>query len=475
MTPLPQHLHDSIRINWHLTSWCNYGCQYCPVMVFHQRSRSREPQAHAFDHRPVGDWLKAFRKFPYSSLHLKISGGEPFMDRKNLRDLLVGLVDMPHIRVGIDTNGSWNPQFFREVDTSRVWLNVSWHPTEITFDTFLSNLLAIRDAGFPVTMVNYVLAPENEEQFAVARQLLEQEGFFVNVSTLISTGVYLARTDRTERELDTIERHNMPLDNYFKVLKPPTKGRPCFYPAMSYYVMYDGSIRVACLDGTARNLFTDGIPELPRAAVPCEYDRCVGCVDMYRALADEPRLEQPLELYTLETYVRDARAFRRKQAWNQRMDRVPVIGPLLRHDLDTGAFRRALAMKREPAPIIPLPLVKAPLPDVDVFGGSDQRALTARSGDRISITGWVASRSESVPISELHFDVGAERIGTVRDFSYRPDVATAYGRPDLAKCGWHTMLFLPKLAHGEYDLVPRGVDRDGHSGELPAIRVHVVD
>jgi len=30
-------LQDSLRINWHLILWCNYSCQHCPVLVFHQR------------------------------------------------------------------------------------------------------------------------------------------------------------------------------------------------------------------------------------------------------------------------------------------------------------------------------------------------------------------------------------------------------------------------------------------------------
>jgi hypothetical protein len=58
-----------------------------------------------------------------------------------------------------------------------------------------------------------------------------------------SAGLYWARTERTDRELDLIERYNTPSDNYFKLAKPPTKGRLCFYLTMTYYLMYDGAIQ----------------------------------------------------------------------------------------------------------------------------------------------------------------------------------------------------------------------------------------
>lgn len=475
MIPLPQHLQGTIRINWHMTCWCNYSCQYCPVMVFQQRSRNRDTQPHAFDYKPVKEWLAAFRKLEYPEIHLKISGGEPFMDRQNLRDLLIGLSEMKHIRVGIDTNGYWNPDFFRGVDKSNLWLNVGCHPSQVSIDDFFRNLLAIRDAGFHIAMINYVLAPENLEQFEAARSRFENEGFFVNVSTLIPTGIYMARTDRTERELDIIEKYNTPLDNYFKAIKPPTKGRPCFFPSMSYYLNWAGNVRVACLDGTARNLFTDGFPPLPREAVPCEYEQCVGCIEMYRALADEPRIKNPLQLFTQEHYAAEVKEFRRQRAWNKKLDRLPFVGRFLRHDLDTGEFRRALATQTVRPTLIPLLAPLAPLPEASVFGASDQKEVNARSRDRISISGWAASRSTGAPIEEVYFEVANQRIGTIRNFSHRPDVAIAFGRPELTQSGWNAMLFLPRLPEGEHQLVPRGVDREGNAADLPPIRLHIVN
>jgi organic radical activating enzyme len=426
-------------------------------MVFHQRSKSRQTQPHSFDYQPVDRWLEALRQFDYDDIHLKISGGEPFLDRKNLRDLMIGLSEMKHIRVGIDTNGYWDPEYFRDVDKSTFWLNVAFHPSQLDFKTFFPNLLAIRDSGFHIPIINFVLAPENIDQFDMVYSALEKEKFFVNISTLIPTGIYLSRTERTERELNIIEKYNTPLDNYFKVIKPETKGRPCFYPAMTYYLMYDGSIRVACIDGTARNLFTEGPPPIPRQAVACEYQQCVACADMYRALVDEPKLTRPLKLYTLEDFADEVQEYRREGS------------------IDAAWFRSQIkpAPEQDLTPLIPL-TPHVPVPDSPVFGYSDHSFFEVRDRDRISISGWAASQKHGA-VKEVRIRIAGEEIGIVKDFFSRPEIAISYGRADLANCGWRTMLFLPHLRHGEHQLIPTVIDADGTQADLPAITVKVVD
>ncbi len=311
MPLLPAHLQDVIRINWHVSSWCNYSCEYCPVVVFRQRSKTGQAQPHAFDYQPVAEWLRIIQQLALNETHLNISGGEPFLDRTNFHALLAGLLALPQIRVAVATNGYWDPAFYKDIDKSRISVMIAYHPREIAFEKFLDNLRRIRDAAFKISMVNFVLAPENMDHFDAAFEALEAEGFFVNVSSMMSAGRYWARTERTERELDLIERYNTPSDNYFKLVKPETKGQLCFYPAMTYYLMYDGLIQVACQDGTIRNVFKDGIPPIPREAVACEYDRCVGCSDMYRGLVDHPMVRSPLQFFGTEDYVEEVRRYRR--------------------------------------------------------------------------------------------------------------------------------------------------------------------
>lgn len=71
---------------------------------------------------------------------------------------------------------------------------------------------------------------------------------------------------------------------------------------MTYYIWYDGMIRIGCMDHY-QNLFTDGISTLARTAVPCPQQQCEGCTDMYHALVDEPRYQNPVELFTPEDYA----------------------------------------------------------------------------------------------------------------------------------------------------------------------------
>ena len=311
--PLPDRLHHAARIAWHITNWCNYGCMYCTAVVYHKRSRNGPPQDHAFDHQPVSRWLEAFAGFPQQELLLKITGGEPFLDREQFRELLRGILAMPRYSVQIDTNGSWDPAFFREVDKSRLSLNVAFHPRETSFPSFFRRLQAMRHEGFAVEMVNVVLAPENLESLEVHLDELQREGFFVNLSPMTAAGAYRGRRRRTRREMDLIERYNVPLDVKYKAYRVVTRGRPCWHPSISYYLLWDGRIQPQCLD-PYRNLFTDGVPPLPREAVPCAFDECIGCTEMYRALADEPLVTQPLSLYYRREYVAEVEEYRRRSS-----------------------------------------------------------------------------------------------------------------------------------------------------------------
>jgi hypothetical protein len=362
------------------------------------------------------------------------------------------------------------------VDKTRIWVNIAFHPTQTTFEEFYPRLLKIRDSGFRIPIVNFVLAPENLDDFEQVYSTLEKDGFFVNISTMIPTGVYLSRTERTERELDIVEKYNTPLDNYFKLVRPDTKDRPCFYPAMTYYIMFDGSIRVACMDSTARDLIKDGPPPLPRQAVPCEYQQCIGCSDMYRALEDEPRLTRPLELFTLEHYAEEVQTFRSQRERKERLNRFPLgLGKLLGAGKPFPSYRNQIRPSEEPdvQSLITPDSIRMPLPSSPVFGHNDHPVIQARSRDRISISGWAASQNS--PVEEVRLWVNEKEIGVIRDFFYRPDVVLTYGREELAKTGWRTMVFLPALPHGEHTLTPKAINRNGDCVDLPQTTLHILD
>ncbi|MCS7025143.1 MAG: hypothetical protein NZV14_10100 [Bryobacteraceae bacterium] len=470
--PLPARLLDSVRIAWHITSWCNYSCDYCPVLVFHKRTRSGTPQDHAFDHYPVERWIEAFAAFPQKDILLKITGGEPFLDRENFRKLLLGVLAMPRYSIQIDTNGSWDPAYFADVDKSRLSLNIAFHPKEVDFATFFRRVRSIRKHGFHVEMLNFVLAPENLDVFEKHLEEVERDGFFVNLSPMNPTGVYLGRTVRSDREMDLIERYNVPIDVKYKVIRPKTRGRLCWHPALSYYVLYDGQIQVYCV-GAFQNLFTEGPPPLPREAVACTLDECIGCTEMYRALVDEPLVTRPLSLYHRGEYVREVKAFRRKAALQRLAARIPFGDKL---------FGRPISLRSElPRPprkpdLLPLESIKPALPADPVFGAVDGGpVLRARSRDRLYLSGWAASSRYGAPIEEVKLSLAGSEVGSVRYFYARSDIAAKYQRQELEQSGWRTMVWLPALSKGCYELSVEGVAPDGAAATLGRLMLEIID
>jgi MoaA/NifB/PqqE/SkfB family radical SAM enzyme len=462
MPALPEHLTNALRIAWHISSWCNYSCHYCGVLVFHKRARNGEAQAHAFDYQPVHRWLDVFRAFPQQSIFLKITGGEPFLDRANFRELLAGLMAMDRYTLRIDTNGSWDPDFFRDLDKRRIQLNVSYHPGEIDFDPFLRRILAIREAGFAVTMVNFVLAPENLDAGERILARLEKEGFFVNLSAMIPTGAYTSRKTRTSREMELIESYNTPIDVHYRMVNPATKGRLCYHPAFSYYMLWDGSIKVYC-GGTLQNVFTDGAPALPREAVPCPYEHCESCVEMYRALTDEPLVTRPVSLYTLDEYVEEVETYRAKRRWKN-------AARNLRHRLER-LWGNGASSPEVPAAALLKTIQPAPSSNgngAEVMGAIDGGAIRARSRDRLLLSGWAATR-EQTGVASIELRVAEHPIGVVRHFCGRPD------RPDVPECGWQTMAYLPALRQGRYQLVARAIAPGGSAVDLPPVELEIVE
>ena len=327
-------------------------------------------------------------------------------------------------------------------------------------------------------MVNFVLAPENLDTFEEAFSRIENEGFFVNVSTMNPTGTYLSRTARDDRELRLIERYNTPIDIKYKILKPATKGRSCFYPALSYYMMYDGRVQVSCT-GSFQNAFTDGMPELRREAVACPLDRCLGCTDMYRGIEDEELVTSPLKLYTLEDYASEVQSYRDEQRWKNRVRDLPGgLGRLFGAKPTEEALRPLHSAEEEPAQVELSPAAppRSQQPPGPLFGAVDgSLSIEARSRDRITLSGWAASAEPETPVEEVKLLLGDQQIGAVRDFYYRPGIANTYGRADLMQCGWRTMAYLPSLAEGEYKLIPHVIAADGSSSPLATVQVRITE
>jgi organic radical activating enzyme len=477
---LPAHLLNGVKISWHLSSWCNYSCPYCPVLVFHKRSARQARQRHAFDYYPVEQWVETLVALPYQRVIIGLNGGEPMLDRQNVHILLDRLTATGRFEISIETNGSWDPQYYQDLASRSIFLNVAFHPLDVDFETFFKRVSRIRDAGFFVVMVNLVLDPQNLPVIEKAVGRLEQAGFFVNLSAMQPSGIYSGRTERTRRELELIEAYNTPLDIKYKVLRPPSRGALCFYPALTYYLQYDGLIRVFCSNDPGQNLFTGGLPPLPREAVPCPYDHCVACNDMHRSLAHEPLQTTPLTFFTHREYVEEVKAYRRKQRRTRVLRALPLgIGRLFdsRHSsraLFEQAAREAAADGAAVA--IPLTQIAGAPAEEPILGSVDESAgvIEAFSRDRIALSGWAAAAQRG-PVRQIRIFLDTRELGTLEHFEPRPEIAASYGRPEWARSGWRTMVYLPALDPGEYQLRVQAVDSGGNTASLTAPRVRIVE
>ncbi len=444
-------------------------------MVFLRRSKEGAPQAHAFDHYPVESWLKVFQELPQREIHLKITGGEPFLDRGNILGFLNSLTQDERFHIRIDTNGTWDPQFFQSVRKDRISLNVSYHPgEESSIESYLQRIGRIRDAGFHVSKINYVLAPENLAEGERSIALFERNGFFVNVGAMISLGAYGSRETREPEEVRILRRYNTPVDLKYRLSNPVTKGRQCFHPALSYYVLYDGSIEVYCFSETRRNWFVDGVPELPRTSVTCPAEHCQGCLEMYRALPDEPLTTEPLGMCDLDDYVREVKAYRRQYRTRSLLRSLPVV----RRFVDKEEPIELPSSDRPAHVDVPLAALGQSSPQVvgqieNCYGPENRAALRTR--DRLALTGYAYSTRAQNPIREIEVFLDANRLGSIEHFHIRQDCAQNAGYQEAARCGWKTMVYIPSVGNGAYELRLVARTESGETSCFATRKIEVVN
>jgi hypothetical protein len=181
---------------------------------------------------------------------------------------------------------------------------------------------------------------------------------------------------------------------------------------------------------------------------------------MYRGLVSHPRVETPLAFFDNDQYVAEVRKSRDEHHLASDRSRFSV---------------RAMLQHAEPGELVSIELPPQPLPEEPLFGFNDHPKIVARSRDRISISGWAASRKEGAPVQEIRIKVDGRDVGVIRDFFDRPDVAKSYGRLDFLKSGWRGMVYLPTLSHGEYELIPHAFDARGNYAALAASHISIVD
>lgn len=272
-----------IIARWHMTEWCNYACPYCYQEHGRKRIMRQEQDrifyAHAFDNFSADIWVQAFRSLMSKYLvTMTITGGEPFLDRKNMVFFLSEMVKEKNlVNIRIDTNASWDPKPYRGVDKQKIYLMCTFHPSRMSFSNFMGKIEAIMSEGFHVVMVNYVMAPEQMKDFKELRTS------FQKIHVPLSANPLIGEPKLSKKESEFLKSVSNEFDLFYKGQLVSPKGKRCFYPTISYEIDMTGRMITGCHPDRSGDFIQGRYPELCHAPVLCAAEYCT-CLDKYSFL-----------------------------------------------------------------------------------------------------------------------------------------------------------------------------------------------
>jgi organic radical activating enzyme len=277
-------------IRFLITDWCNYSCGYC------NDYKRKVDSSHAFTHYPLEQWIAAFGSIPYEFI-LEITGGEPFLDQENFMLFLKRIASMDRCKIlRINTNGSCIPkiQDFNPQQAEKLKLNISYHPTQISFDLFKEKINEIVSYGWDIEMINYVMERDQRKQYEEIRDYFSKKfDIYVNPNP----NFYEKFTKQKKKEFSRYLCKNDLLQKTGAI----TSGKICYFPSIGYNLMPDGVMYRACV-GKEPIDFIRNSKDLRLSTQPahCPLFRCV-CLDMYAFLDDFPKRGKRLNL--LREYI----------------------------------------------------------------------------------------------------------------------------------------------------------------------------
>lgn len=243
-------------------SSCNYDCDYCPFAKT-SNTLSELQQDEAEVHR----FLEWVTNQPTRISLLFTPWGEALVHRY-YRRTLVKISHLPNIsRVSIQTNLSAPIEDLLDCNRNTLALWTTFHPSQVTLDSFLSRCLELDRAQIPYSIGVVGL----KEHLGMLEHLREA----VPSNIYIWVNAYKRKPDYYSN-IDLSRIHNV--DPYFDLNRPeyPSAGQPCSAGETSFSVDGSGTIR-RChfLKDTLGNIYRDDIQTLlrPRA---CSAATC-GC------------------------------------------------------------------------------------------------------------------------------------------------------------------------------------------------------
>jgi organic radical activating enzyme len=285
-----------VLLRWLLTNWCNYRCPYCPQTHGRREPKGDGMTAHAFDNFPLPQWQDAIdRHFGSCRLSVVITGGEPMVDRKNVPALLNFLSAKRTVEcIRLDTNASWKPTRYPDLDRSKIILMCTFHPSHVEESVFMARIQALLSAGFKIGMVNYVMDESNVPLFRERREKFAELGVVLHPNPLWRHG-----GKYTEADLELMKDALPELDFLYRSGIQNPLGHSCRYPSLAYEMDYKGTIRPGCMPWAGSSFFNETLPAQPAGSIPCPHHACV-CLDKYSFLDESERniTTNPLATYS---------------------------------------------------------------------------------------------------------------------------------------------------------------------------------
>jgi hypothetical protein len=206
------------------------------------------------------------------------------LDRENMVPLLKELTSRPTLGcIRIDTNASWDPGDFKEVDASKIILMCTYHPRHVSMESFLARIERLEGSGYKIGMVNFVMDRDNITLFKKIQREVFSRGIPLHPNPLWDPqGRY------TKEDLAILKEELPDADYRYRTQAASPYGNKCLFPAVAYQMNQNGRIHVGCHPQVSGSIFDPDLPRTFPGPVPCPNKSCM-CLDMYSFLEDVNR------------------------------------------------------------------------------------------------------------------------------------------------------------------------------------------
>lgn len=147
-----------ITFTWDIHYKCNFRCPYC--WFFKNWDEMSKKNIYLSPDEWMLPWGRIYDK--YGSVHIQITGGEPFI-YPNFIELIKKLSSIHTIKITTNLSGDIN-KFVCEIDSSKVELDLNYHPLFIDIDTVTSKTLLLKKHNFKCGICYLAYPPQFDKQ-----------------------------------------------------------------------------------------------------------------------------------------------------------------------------------------------------------------------------------------------------------------------------------------------------------------------